>query len=87
MKGTVPGAVKTKGVSVAPVKAAKIIGVFFIVIHFLIFVGIMKDRNLAPIEDEDSFFIDMDAHRLIEPGGIALPGDFGEVVLDMEEES
>ena len=66
--------------SMAPVEAAKIIGVLFIVIHFLIVVGIVKDGDLATVEHEDPLVIDMDADRLVESGGIALPGHSIETV-------
>ena len=65
-----PGPVKPEGMGVTSVETAKIVGILFIVIDFLVAIGIVKDGNLTTVEHEDSFFIDMDADRLIESGGI-----------------
>ena len=66
--------------SMAAVKPAKIVGVFFVVVHFPISIGIMENGNLAAIEHEDSILVHMDTDGLIEPGGIALPGNTFEVI-------
>ena len=67
---------------VTSVETAKIVGILFIVINFLVAIGIVKDGNLTTVEHEDSFFIDMDADRLIESGGISLPSHFIKTVTD-----
>ena len=69
-----------EGMGVTSVKAAKIVGILFIVINFLVAIGIVEDGNLTTVEHEDSFFIDMDPDWLIEPGCIALPGNLIKVV-------
>ena len=66
--------------SMAPVKASKIVGVFFVVIDLFVSVCIMENGNLAAIKHEDSILVHMDTDGLIESGGIPLPGNTFEVI-------
>ena len=71
---------KPEGKRVVSVEATKIVGILFIVIDLLVAIGIVKDGNLATVEHEDSFFIDMNPDWLVESGGIALPCNLLKVV-------
>ena len=65
--------------SMAAVKAPKIVGVFFVMIDLFVSVCIMENGNLAAIKHEDSILVHMDSDWLVETGGKALPGNILEV--------